>query len=229
MIDANHYLTEKTQLPQFFQFPFFLLDQPISTTAKIVYMILYDRSRLSMQNGWQDDGKIYTIYPIVSIANRIHRSVSSVKTAMNELEQCGLLERKSGGFSKPNLLFIRMPGIEPENKPYDGQISGSTTVSFPAPNKVIELSNNSQNSEPLPFGRYKNIFLTKIDYENLKRDFPGRIDALIESMSSYLETTGKKYRNYDAALRSWACRNTGKPEKMNFYNNEIPYEEGSSL
>ena len=51
-------------MPQLFQFPFFLLDQPISTTAKIVYMILYDRSRLSMQNGWQSDGKIYTIYPI---------------------------------------------------------------------------------------------------------------------------------------------------------------------
>ena len=129
MIDANHYLTEKTQLPQFFQFPFFLLDQPISTTAKIVYMILYDRSRLSKQNGWQDDGKIYTIYPIVSIANRIHRSVSSVKTAMNELEHCGLLERKSGGFSKPNLLFIRLPDIEPENKPCDGQISGSISGS----------------------------------------------------------------------------------------------------
>ena len=116
---------------------------------------------------------------------------------MNELEQCGLLERKTGGFSKPNLLFIRMPDIEPENKPCDGQISGSTTVSFPAPNKVIELSNNSQNSEPFSFGRYKNIFLTRSDYEHLKRDFPGRIDNLIESISSYLETTGKKYRNYD--------------------------------
>lgn len=95
--------------------------------------------------------------------------------------------------------------------------------------KVIESSNHNQNSEVLSFGRYKNIFLTRADYENLKKDFPGRIDSLIESMSSYLETTGKKYRNCDAALRSWASRNTGKPEKMNFYNNEIPYEEGTSL
>lgn len=55
------------------------------------------------------------------------------------------------------------------------------------------------------------------------------MDALIEAMSSYLAATGKKYRNYDAALRSWAARDKGKPEKIDFYNSNIPYEEGSSL
>lgn len=162
-------------MPQFFQFPLFLLDLPISTLSKIVYMILYDRSRLSMLNSWVTDGKVYIIYPIAEIAKTIHRSLSTVKTAMNELEQYGLLERQSGGFSSPNHLFVRIPDIEPkmkpcesEIKPCDGQISAPAAAGFLATNKVIESSYSNKDSDMLSFGRYKNVFLTKDDYENLR-------------------------------------------------------------
>ena len=56
------------------------------------------------------------------------------------------------------------------------------------------------------FGFYENIYLFQEEYERLKADFPGRIDGLIEEMSAYCKANGKKYQNYEAALRSWAKR-----------------------
>ncbi len=39
---------------QYFQFPKFLLKLRISQTAKFLYMILYDRARISRKNSWID-------------------------------------------------------------------------------------------------------------------------------------------------------------------------------
>ena len=73
------YLTQETLLPHYYQFPEFLLKAPVSQTVKILYMVLYDRARLSQKNNWTDDtGRIYLIFPILELAGKIGRSVSAV-------------------------------------------------------------------------------------------------------------------------------------------------------
>ena len=41
------YMKESEQMLQYFQFPKFLLKLRISQTAKFIYMVLYDRARIS--------------------------------------------------------------------------------------------------------------------------------------------------------------------------------------
>ena len=48
------YMKESEQMLQYFQFPKFLLKLRISQTAKFLYMILYDRARISRMNSWID-------------------------------------------------------------------------------------------------------------------------------------------------------------------------------
>ena len=49
------FLTADTSLPSYMMFPRFLLDMEINETAKMLYMILLDRARLSQKNeGWSD-------------------------------------------------------------------------------------------------------------------------------------------------------------------------------
>ena len=54
------FLTADTNLPSYMMFPRFLLDMEINETAKMLYIILLDRARLSQKNeGWSDtDGPI---------------------------------------------------------------------------------------------------------------------------------------------------------------------------
>lgn len=96
------YMKESEQMLQYFQFPKFLLKLPISQNAKFLYMILYDRARISRKNNWIDKyGNVYLIFPI------------------EELDDVGLLVRKSGGFSKPNHLYVRIPSDEIVLQPVD--------------------------------------------------------------------------------------------------------------
>ena len=107
------YMKESEQMLQYFQFPKFLLKLRISQSAKFLYMILYDRARISRKNSWIDKyGNVYLIFPIDELSVQIDKCKSSVKTALKELDDVGLLVRRSGGFSKPNHLYVKIPSDE---------------------------------------------------------------------------------------------------------------------
>ena len=81
------YMKESEQRIQYFRFPKFLLKLRISQTAKFLYMILYDRARISRKNSWIDKyGNVYLIFPIEELSVQIDKCKSSVKTALKELD-----------------------------------------------------------------------------------------------------------------------------------------------
>ena len=57
----------------------------------------------------------------------------------------------------------------------------------------------------LTIGEYRNVYLTEKEYNQLKADFSG-LDSLIEQLSAYIQSTGKKYADHAATLRIWAKR-----------------------
>ena len=54
------------------------------------------------------------------------------------------------------------------------------------------------------YGEYKNVLLSDEDMEKLKIEFPNDYEERIERLSSYVESTGKKYKNHLATIRNWA-------------------------
>lgn len=51
----THLLRKNSQIPAYMAYPRFLLTMDISETAKLVYVLLLDRARLSMKNdGWEN-------------------------------------------------------------------------------------------------------------------------------------------------------------------------------
>ena len=160
------YMKESEQMLQYFQFPNFLLKLRISQTAKFLYMILYDRARISRKNGWIDKyGNVYLIFPIEELSVQIDKCKSSVKTALKELDDVGLLVRRSGGFSKPNHLYVKIPADEidlqlddnksvekmtatkSEKQPSSGRKNGCAGVRNVAPSKVTEKYKSNKYHE----------------------------------------------------------------------------------
>ncbi|MDO4296823.1 MAG: helix-turn-helix domain-containing protein, partial [bacterium] len=74
------------------------------------------------------------------------------------------------------------------------------------------------------YGTYQNVLLSDAEMETVKREFPSDYMARIERMSEYIASTGKGYKNYLAALRSWARR-----EKPKYSAAAYQFEEGDSL
>ena len=150
-------MKDSEQMLQYFQFPKFLLKLRISQNAKFLYMVLYDRARISRKNSWIDKyGNVYLIFPIEELSAQIGKCKSSVKTALKELDDVGLLVRRSGGFSKPNHLYVKIPsneiGLQPvdnktdekmalmeaEKQPLSDRKNGCVGVGNMAPSKVTE-------------------------------------------------------------------------------------------
>lgn len=79
----------------------------------------------------------------------------------------------------------------------------------------------------LTFGEYQNVFLTAKEYRRLKADFSG-LDDLIEQLSAYIQSTGKKYTDHAATLRIWAKRQ--KTERKSTPGiPDYTFKEGESL
>ncbi len=81
-----------------------------------------------------------------------------------------------------------------------------------------DIDNNiSDSTESKPpkkvkhkYGEYKNVLLTDEELEKLKEEYPDYLER-IERLSSYVESTGKKYKSHYATIRNWA-RNDKKTE-----------------
>ena len=235
------FLTSTMQLPPYMAFPRFLLDNvKLSETAKIIYMLLLDRARLSMKNdGWTNEqGYVFLFFPIKKLAETIHKSEMSVKTALCVLEQEELIVRKRQGVGLPNQIYVKIP-LEYLMQT-ERNLSLEQTENCPTDrNKTVyqmdrKLSgNNKENSNNKKvkkeskglsrYGSYENVILSQEEIALLQKEVPNYSDY-IEKLSVYMVSTGKKYSNHAATIRSWALRENKGSDKRTY-----ECKEGESL
>lgn len=214
----SDYLKPNMPLPQYLPYARFLLDADLSHTAKMLYTLLLDRATLSQKNNWVDEqGRIYVIYPLSHLAKDLGCCVSSVTRAFTELEKADLAERVRSGFSKPSHILLKVPhtvqncavtvctSAQADCAEVTSMIAQKCT---PNQRNKNDLKNNhliKTTDAYLTFGEYQNVFLTAKEYRRLKADFSG-LDDLIEQLSAYIQSTGKKYTDHAATLHIWAKR-----------------------
>ena len=98
-------------LPPYMAYPKFLLKLNISETAKLVYMLLLDRARLSMKNGdWQDEmGRVFVLYTLPNLGKDIGKGETTVKKALNQLVRHDLIYKESQGAGLHNKIYVKIP------------------------------------------------------------------------------------------------------------------------
>ena len=101
---------KNTELCRFMPVPKAVLDMGLSYGAVIAYGLLLDRGNLSRQNGWWDEaGWVYVNFTVETLGERMHRKPGSVKNALRELEDAGLIHRLYEGGPVPAKIFLRIP------------------------------------------------------------------------------------------------------------------------
>ena len=240
MTAISNYLTAATPLPQYLPYARFLLDTNLSHTAKLLYTLLLDRATLSQKNNWIDaQDRIFVVYPLSSLAKDLGYSISSITRAFAELENAQLVERVRNGFSKPSRILLKVPHTTQncavtvcKNAEDDCAEMSSTIAQKCTPNQ--RNKNNLKDNHlirttdaHLTFGEYRNVFLTEKEYKQLKTDFSG-LDSLIEQLSAYIQSTGKKYADHAATLRIWAKRQKSEQKQAPGIP-DYTFKEGESL
>ena len=235
----SDYLTTITPLPPYLPYPRFLLDTDLSHTAKLLYTLLLDRATLSQKNNWVDErGFVYVVFPLSALGEVLQCSTMSVKRALRALEDAGMIERRRGRIATPNSIFVKVPTEQKCSLAQsDSVLPDGTKMTFVMEQKCSANQRNKNNlkenhlirtnSSCLSFGEYQNVFLTEKEYQRLKAEFAG-LDGLIEQLSAYIQSTGKKYADHAATLRIWAKRQ--KTEKRTAPGiPDYTFAEGESL
>lgn len=148
----SKYMYEHTKMPPYLPMPRFLLNCPISNTAKLLYIQMLGKAQLSQKNHWLDtQGRVYFIYPVHQMSVDMDKCETTIKTIMKELIDADLLEKIPEGRGHPNRLYILFPDEEVGQKSDVGKTTGvgQKTVSnyggkLP-PSKYI----SKKNSNPL--------------------------------------------------------------------------------
>ena len=94
----------------FYQMPQWLYEPPynvLSDKAKQIYMFLFDRRTLSIQNKWFDEkGNVFVYYTNEQLMEKLNCSKPTIISAKKELADMGLLREFRQGVNKPNRLYI---------------------------------------------------------------------------------------------------------------------------
>lgn len=214
---------------------------------RIADSALYSRTTLSEKNGWIDaDGRIYIFYSIENLSEDLRKGRTVIKAALRKLTVAGLIKTKRN-FGTPNTIYVKLPngrntdpqsvGIptheQSEKRPTVSRNTDQSSVGIPTTNyksRTIRVS-NKERTKPArqKYGSYGNVFLTAEEYQKLRKDIPN-VDSLIEQLSTYMESKGKRYKSHAATLRNWAARDKSRQKPP--HGGGIPnysYKDGESL
>jgi len=91
-----------------------------------------------------------------------------------------------------------------------------STESTPSPKKSKPVKHK--------YGEYKNVLLTDEELEKLKTEYSDYEDR-IERLSSYVASTGRKYKSHYATIRMWARKDADVKPVNNTYTKPSKAEE----
>ena len=226
----------------------------MSWTAEIIYSLLLYRAQLSKKNRWIDsEGRIYIQFSNASLAKALHKSETPVRNALRELEKAGLIEKRLNAGSA-NTIYLKLPdssesqskpclktntppprktdtpSVQKQTPPCLEMDTGSVQKQTPKYKELNRTVNSKREKAPTrqSYGSYGNVLLTDAEYQKLSADIP-YLDKLIEQLSAYMESTGKKYKSHAATLRVWAARDRNQQKPRSSGMPDYSFKEGERL
>ena len=227
----------------FYQMPQWLYDPPynvLSDKAKQIYMFLFDRRTLSIQNKWFDEnGVVFVYFTNEQLMKKLNCSKPTIISAKKELADMGLLIEFRQGVNKPNRLYISgskktllqevknidtiktdniKTNISRLNEPDGAGDKTLYSIEDASPQNDLGIVHDWIFSE---FGRYP----TPFEIEDLKSFLQDHSKEVIKLAIKECVGNGKPYFKYlDSVLRDWKQKglttvelveNRQKPKRSN--------------
>ena len=155
---------------------------------------------------------------------RMHNYIRNdrYKETVYQEEKAQLLLKENGAYTQVETIGI----------PDGNQVE--TQVRLGKDRVRIELGEDIEEDKPPKptrhkYGAYENVLFTDEEFQKLTEEFPNDWNIRLERLSEYIASTGKRYKNHLATIRSWARKDTEKKPASRKGGNvflEIAQEEG---
>lgn len=165
----------------------------------------HDFERITVHRG-------QVVTSVARLSENLKISVKSVRTALEHLKSTGEVTVKTT--SKYSIITVnkydeyqRPSNIRANIGANNGQTIGKSVADEGQQYKNDKESNrmikNERGQTLPPLGQFKNVMLTQSELDELMKKYPSTCDSKLEHLSSYLEITGKQYKNHFAVLLRW--------------------------
>lgn len=155
-----------------------------------------------------------------------------IAKARNILKQKGFIDFQSNGTKATSYKLISIANFIQDSMQADIQnsmqsnlqscLQNSTTL-----NKQNKTKHIKKESIKKKYGENENVKFTDEEFEKVKAYFPDDYMKRIQILDDYIQSTGKKYKDYFATLRTWAKKENYKPP--NNKEKEIKKEEYKAI
>lgn len=154
--------------------------------------------------------------------NNYIRSDRRKETIYTEEKQA-LIQAENGAYIKVNTLGI----------PTDNQMATTCLPSIDK-DRVDKISLDKESIFAPPFtalyGEYQNVYLTDDEYNFLKDKLQDYMQIMIDKLSRYIKSTGKKYQSHYATILNWYEQDKDKlSTKVGINVISTDYEDSESL
>ena len=142
---------------------------------------------------------------------RMHNYIRNdrYKETVYQEEKSQLLLKENGSYTELSTIGI------PDDNQMETQVRLGKDIDRLEVGKDSVGEDIEESATPKPtrhkYGAYNNVLLSDEDMSKLQEEFPMDWPGRIERLSEYIASTGKKYKNHLATIRSWARKDT-KPQ-----------------
>lgn len=203
---------------------------------------------LCLAGNINDNGLVYFTkdlpYTDQMLATQFNRPITLIQLALETFKQFGMIEiiddvlcvsnwERYQNIDRLNELReynrlakqksrARQKLLNVNDKSMTSQTSQETDIDIDKDiDKDIEKENKKEKTVRHKYGEYKNVLLSDSDLEKLKTEYPADYQERIERLSSYMESTGKSYKNHLATIRNWARKETTSSPDLAFSNHLV--------
>lgn len=175
----------------------------LSAEAIILYSMLLKRTGMSFKNNWIDkEGRVFIYFTVEEIMKRRNISKPTAIKTLDELDRkkgIGLIERVRLGLGKPNVIYVKdfmsILAVK-ENELQEVQNVDSNYIE----NNKSKYSKREYSFGENGLGTFQNVFLKDEDIGELQIKMAGELNNYIERLSTYLQSTGKTYKDHKATI-----------------------------
>lgn len=196
--------------------PIWLLSSPEQKSILITLLLMANHEAAE----WEWKGEKITCRPgqivtsLESIAEKSGKGITkqNVRTAILRFEKLGFLTNESTKTGRlitiENYTLYQCDGGTPNKDSNKGLTKHQqSTNKGLTPNKNNKNNKNNKKIYISPaLGEFENVLLTEEELEKLKMNFPYDWQQRIESLSRYMESKGRRYKNHYATMLDWGRR-----------------------
>ena len=161
----NFYKIDDEIIYNFYMMPKVLFNEKyrkLSLKAKITYMLILDRLKISKMNTWINEEKdLYVLYKREELEQQLGLCEKTIVKILKELKEFNLIYEKRQGLGKPNIMFVYKLEEVQECQKQNCKFYSSKDVK----NTVLEQQNLQRNNNNINNNKYNNNSVSQYNEE----------------------------------------------------------------